>query len=193
MTLKQFNRLGDDNVSRRPGSRLGIHVALFLGMLLALHLGILSTSKPLAAADQAQLKILHVMSYHTPWKWTEDQLQGFKDALTGLQVEYRVFEMDTKRHSTKAWKKRTGAEARAIIEDWRPDLVYVSDDNAQQYVTRHYLNDDIPFVFSGVNDAPSKYGFDHAENITGVLEHEHATQTLRLLKSLVPEVSPPIK
>ena len=186
--MGQNNRAGDGDGVHRSGSWSGFPVTLFLGMLLALHLGILSMSKPLAAANPAPFRILHVMSYHTPWKWTEDQLQGFKDALSGLRVDYRVFEMDTKRHSTKAWKERTGAAARTIIEDWRPDLVYVSDDNAQQYVTRHYLNDDIPFVFSGVNEAPSKYGFDGAENITGVLEQEHAAQTLRLLKSLVPGV-----
>jgi len=161
---------------------------LFLGAFFVLQFVNLGMSKPLTAEDRAPFRILHVMSYHTPWKWTEDQLQGFKDALSGHRVEYRVFEMDTKRHRTIAWKERTGAEARTIIGEWHPDLVYVSDDNAQQYVTRRYLNDDIPYVFSGVNEAPSTYGFDRADNVIGVLEHEHAIQTLRLLKSLVPAV-----
>ncbi|MCF8053222.1 MAG: hypothetical protein K9L59_18450, partial [Desulfobacterales bacterium] len=49
-----------------------------------------------------KMKVLHIMSYHTPWEWTTDQLNGFKDALQGLDIEYKVFEMDTKRHSSDA-------------------------------------------------------------------------------------------
>ncbi len=49
-------------------------------------------------------KILHIMSYHSPWKWTDDQFNGFKTALTGLKVEYKIFQMDTKNNSSKAWK-----------------------------------------------------------------------------------------
>ena len=44
-----------------------------------------------------KFKVLHIMSYHSPWKWTDDQLQGFKDALSGLDIEYKVFQMDTKK------------------------------------------------------------------------------------------------
>ncbi len=47
-------------------------------------------------------KILHIMSYHLPWKWTEEQLAGFKEALGDLDVEYKVIQMDTKRHSDEA-------------------------------------------------------------------------------------------
>ena len=41
-----------------------------------------------------QFKILHIMSYHSPWKWTDDQLRGFKYALRDLNVEYKVYQMD---------------------------------------------------------------------------------------------------
>lgn len=133
-------------------------------------------------------KILHIMSYHSPWKWTDDQLNGFESALTGLDIEYKVFQMDTKRKSSGEWKKKVGKQARDLIAAWKPDLVYTSDDNAQEYVTRYYLNSRIPFVFSGVNADPHKYGFVGCSNIAGVLEQEHFVQSVRLLKEIVPGV-----
>lgn len=133
-------------------------------------------------------KVLHIMSYHSPWKWTDDQLAGFKYALRGLDIEYKVFQMDTKRNSSEEWKEKVGKEARDLIDAWKPDLVYTNDDNAQQYVTRYYVNKNIPFVFSGVNADPAKYGFVGSTNMTGVLEQEHFVGTVRLLKGISPEV-----
>src|SRR3989304_243143 len=123
-------------------------------------------------------KILHVMSYHTPWEWTEDQLRGFKEALKDLKVEYKVYEMDTKRKSTEEWKQQAGKEAKKLVEDWKPDLVFTSDDNAQKYFAKDYVNASIPFVFSAVNSDPSVYGYVGSSNMTGVLEHEHFVETV---------------
>ena len=133
-------------------------------------------------------KILHIMSYHSPWRWSDGQLSGFKDALKGLDIEYRVFQMDTKRHNEKQWKLEKGLEARDLIEAWQPDLVYATDDDAQAYVTKHFINTDTPFVFSGVQNAPEVYGFPESRNITGVLEHELFTESVKLMKDIVPEV-----
>jgi ABC-type uncharacterized transport system substrate-binding protein len=128
------------------------------------------------------------MSYHRPWRWTDDQFNGFKSALSGLDIEYKVFQMDTKRKSTEEWKQRVGKQARDLIDVWKPDLVYTNDDNAQEYVTKYYVNKDIPFVFSGVNGNPQKYGFVGSKSITGVLEQEHFVESVRFLKEIVPSV-----
>jgi ABC-type uncharacterized transport system substrate-binding protein len=133
-------------------------------------------------------KILHIMSYHSPWKWTDDQLKGFKDALQGLNIKYKVFQMDTKRKSSEEWKQKVGKEARKLIETWKPDLVYTDDDAAQEYVAKYFVNSNIPFVFSGVNADPQKYGFVGSKNITGVLEQEHFVESVQLLKDIVPNV-----
>ncbi len=84
-----------------------------------------------------------------------------------------------------------GRHARDIIAKWEPDLVYINDDNAQQYVTKYFLNQSIPFVFSGMNALPDKYGFTGSTNITGILEQEHFIQTIALLKELDPKVRLP--
>ncbi len=133
-------------------------------------------------------KILHIMSYHTPWKWTEEQIDGFMAAFEGIDVELKVFEMDTKRNSSKDWMEAKGKEARELIESWQPNLVYVNDDNVQTYVTKYYLDSEIPFVFSGVNGNPEEYGFTESENVAGVLEEEHAIQTVRLLTQIDPSI-----
>lgn len=137
-------------------------------------------------ASGARFRILHIMSYHSPWEWTDDQLNGFKEALKGLDVEYKVFQMDTKRRSTREWKEKVGREARELIDAWKPDLVYTNDDNAQEYVARFYVNREIPFVFSGVNADPDAYGFEGSHNVTGILEQEHFVETVRFLREVVP-------
>lgn len=140
------------------------------------------------STPKATWKVLHIMSYHSPWKWTDDQLSGFKDALNGLDIEYKVFQMDTKRKSSEEWKQKVGKEARELIESWKPDLVYTNDDNAQEYVAKYFVNSDIPFVFSGVNADPQKYGFVGSRNNTGVLEQEHFVESVQLLREIVPKV-----
>jgi ABC-type uncharacterized transport system substrate-binding protein len=135
-----------------------------------------------------QFKVLHIMSYHSPWEWTDSQFQGFKDALRDLDIEYKVIQMDTKRQSSEEWKLKVAAEARGLIDTWKPDLVFTDDDDAQLYVAKHYVNTDIPFVFCAVNAEPEDYGFVGSKNITGVLERIHFEQTVRLLKQLVPTV-----
>ncbi len=139
-------------------------------------------------ASGKKFKILHIMSYHSPWKWTDDQFNGFKHALSGLDIEYKVFQMDTKRNSTEDQKQKVGREARNLIDTWKPDLVYTNDDNVQKYVARYYINTAIPFVFSGVNADPETYGFVDSKNITGVLEQEHFVETVLLLRMIVPNV-----
>jgi ABC-type uncharacterized transport system substrate-binding protein len=141
-----------------------------------------------ADAPKLKYKILHIMSYHSPWRWTDGQFKGFKDALRGLDIEYKVFQMDTKRNSYQEWKIEKGKEARRLIDEWKPDLVYTTDDDAQEHVARHYVNKNIPFVFSGVNKDPKTYGFEGSKNITGAVEHEHFVESVRLLKEIVPNV-----
>ncbi len=139
--------------------------------------------------DRREWKVLHVMSYHLPWEWTDDQLNGFQSELKDLNVNFRIFQMDTKRRSSEAWKREAGEQARDLIDAWKPDLVYTNDDNAQEYVARHYVDRDIPFVFSGVNGEPADYGFTKARNIAGALEQEHFVETVRFLQTIVSDAA----
>ena len=150
-----------------------------------------STPQPIEEVVQAsapKFKVLHIMSYHSPWKWTDDQLNGFKVGLKDADVEYKVIQMDTKNHSSEEWKQQVAQEAKEVIETWQPDLVYTTDDDVQKYVVQDYVGSDIPFVFSAVNAAPSEYGFEDSPNVTGVLEHQHFVESVELLKQIAPDV-----
>jgi ABC-type uncharacterized transport system substrate-binding protein len=138
------------------------------------------------AQGKPRLKVLYVMSYHSPWRWTDGQLLGFQEAMGGVAADYRVFQMDTKQNSTPAQMQAKGREAMELVATWRPDLVYTTDDDAQQHFARLYVGKPLPFVFSGVNKDPADYGFDGAANVTGVLEREHFVESVRLLQSIVP-------
>ncbi len=134
-----------------------------------------------------EVKVLHVMSYHSPWRWTDRQLEGFQEMLKEPGAAYRVFQMDTKRNSAPEQKERKAREARELIESWKPDLVYASDDDAQEYVVKHYVGSSLPFVFSGVGNDPAVYGFRGSPNVTGVLEQEHFVESVGLVRKLVPK------
>lgn len=134
------------------------------------------------------IRILHVMSYHSPWQWTDDQLAGFKEGLGEVNAEYRIIQMDAKRNSSEEWIAQISQEAHETIETWQPDLIYLNDDLAQKQVAKDYVNTDIPIVFSGVNADPSEYGFTGSRNVTGVLEQEHFLASVELLLDMAPEV-----
>ncbi len=135
-----------------------------------------------------EFKILHIMSYHSPWKWTDDQFNGFKYALKGMSIQYKVFQMDSKRNTFEDRLQKASREAIEIIDTWQPDLVYANDDIAQARIVSHYVNKETPFVFSGVNANPIKYGFLGSSNVTGIMEQEHFIETVNLLKEIVPNV-----
>lgn len=145
----------------------------------------IAAGRPVAGAGRV-LRIAHVMSFDSPWRWTDGQLEGFRQGLGVPSAEIRVFQMDVKRNVSDAAKAERGREARAFVDAAAPDLLYASDDDAQQHVVRHYLGTRLPVVFSGVNREPADHGFDQVSNVTGVLEREHVAETLRLLRELVP-------
>jgi ABC-type uncharacterized transport system substrate-binding protein len=96
--------------------------------------------------------------------------------------------MDTKRNADQTWREEKGKEARDLIDSWKPDLIYATDDNAQEQVLMYHLNTDMPLFFSGVNKEPEDYNFDNADNVAGVLERLHFAQVIDLLKQLYPGV-----
>ena len=107
---------------------------------------------------------------------------------TGIDIEYSIFEMDTKHRFSAEAINQSAHEARNLIDNWKPDLIYTNDDHAQKHVAQHYVNSPVPIVFSGVNADPADYKFTNSSNVTGVTEVEHAYQTIALLNRIVPEL-----
>ncbi|MFT3736697.1 MAG: ABC transporter substrate binding protein [Rhodocyclaceae bacterium] len=135
------------------------------------------------AASAQSLKILHVTSYKSDWVWVQEQAKGFQESMGDAEVVMRTVDLDAK-HNSPEQLKQAVAQTIALIDSWKPDLIYTTDDVAQSEVAVKYLNGPIPIVYSGVNKAHADYGFDKARNVTGVLEREHFAGTLSLLRDI---------
>ncbi len=137
-----------------------------------------------ASAGQNQNhKILYVDSYDGAYPWSNGIFRGIQAVLADFSdVELRSFHMDTKRKPSEAWKKEVARQARDLIEEWQPEVVIASDDNASKYlIVPYYLNKRLPFVFCGVNWSATEYGFP-AANVTGMVEVQLIDQLLKQLR-----------
>jgi ABC-type uncharacterized transport system substrate-binding protein len=130
-------------------------------------------------------RMLLVHSYHQGYHWVDTITEGVKAAIQGTGLEFDIFYMDAKRHTDEAWKIDAGQRARKRVDEFHPDVVLVSDDDACQYFATFYLNTALPIVFTGVDADPSKYGFP-AANVTGVIERPHFKESLALAQRLRP-------
>lgn len=124
---------------------------------------------PTAQAADTLPKCLFVSSYHKGYAWSDGVEAGLRATLHG-KCALRQFDLDTKRHKTGEDKRSAALAAKAIIEDWKPDVVITADDNAARYLIKPYYRDSrTPFVFCGVNWTVSEYGFPYS-NVTGIVE-----------------------
>lgn len=131
----------------------------------------------------AEKKVLFLNSYHAAYPWSAGIIKGVKDVL-GDKAELKIHDMDTKRQGSEEFKKKAAEEAKALIEEWKPDVVIAADDNASKYVIVPYFKgSDVPFVFCGVNWDASGYGFP-VKNVTGMVEVALVLQLIDAMKKV---------
>lgn len=171
---------------------------VFIRLLLLCMLGAALNPAFAEDADARQLKshhgqpwrILHVMSYESNFNWSDDQLSGFKLGFgSDARVEYKIVQLDAKRNDSPQSIAEHAQQAERLISEWKPDLLYVSDDAAVEAMILRHSNTGLPCVFSGMNRSMEHYGLVGAKNVTGVLEQEHFVETVRLLQQLKPGTS----
>ncbi len=128
-------------------------------------------------------KILWIDSYHEGYAWTDGVGRGIEQGLAGSGVELKVWHMDTNRNRSEAYGRQAGRLAKVQIEEFGPDLVIASDDNAQKYLVEPFLKDtDLSVVFCGVNHDPAEYGYP-CRNVTGMREVDLAESLVRLMRA----------
>ena len=141
-------------------------------------------SLPLMASAKAYdgKKILYIDSYHEGYAWSDGITQGVHNALKDSAATLKIIRMDTKRNANENFKKEAALKAKTVIEDYQPDVVIASDDNASKYLIAPFFNGkSIPFVFCGVNWDAGGYGFP-SSNVTGMLEVTPVPQLINELK-----------
>lgn len=153
--------------------------ASFFLLCLIIFLVIVKTNKP---------RVLIVHSYATNFKWVQEINVGLDKILHDKPYSVKYIYMDTKRNPEPDFIKKAGANARKVIDNWRPDVVLAIDDNAQKYVGRYYLNHpSISIVFAGVNGSTQDYGYDKANNVTGILERLPFDSFKEVFMKILPE------
>ncbi|MHC4887734.1 MAG: ABC transporter substrate-binding protein [Planctomycetota bacterium] len=169
---------------------------IVLNMNLAKKLGV---RFPMSLIENAHLisararKVLFINSYHAGYTWSDDVEKGFRKAMRiqtradgsliseAHQLQARIFRMDTKNNRAEGFIKKKALQAKALIDEWKPDIVIASDDNAAKYLIAPYLkNTDLPVVFCGINWDATIYGFP-CNNVTGILEVEPVRETIALM------------
>jgi hypothetical protein len=138
---------------------LNMRIAKILGVKFPLEL--LENAHMISAA---QKKLFFVNSYHKGYDWSDGVENGLLKALritarpdgtfdtSQSDVEIKVFRMDTKNNRSEVFKKQSGRAAKIIIDNWQPDIVVTSDDNAAKYLlVPYYKKSTIPFVYCGIN------------------------------------------
>lgn len=116
-------------------------------------------------------KILFVNSYHKGFEWSDGITNSLREGLSNKKnIELKIHYMDTKRNTEEEFKKQAALNTKEIIEEWKPDLLITSDDNAFKYLIMPYYKDaDLPVIFCGLNWDATIYEAPYS-NTTGMVE-----------------------
>ena len=158
-------------------------------LLLAIFL---ATAPSTAMAEQSGRRhVLLLHSYHKGMKWVDDitnsATASFKNA--GMDAEFHVDYMDTKRVTTPEHLENLYSEYRHKFSRQKYDVVITADDAAFRFALKYHeqLFPSVPLVFCGVNNF-EPHLIQNRPNVTGILEDLDVEETLRLALALHPLV-----
>jgi ABC-type uncharacterized transport system substrate-binding protein len=162
-----------------------ILIGIFIGSYFALFYS------PYKFHGEGPIKIFWLDSNTIEDSISSENILAFKNTLEeeGIDFEMEEFHFDAMRITSKEALTEKGKEAMKMIDEYQPDLIYATDDNAQIYAAKNYANTDIPLVFSGMNKEPEDYGYDKAKNVAGVLEREDFIGAINTLQELYPNIN----
>ncbi len=156
---------------------------VMIGLSVAAVAVIIGSVAVLGPMPGASKKVLFIDSYHQGYPWSDGITAGIRKTLDGAKVDLRIHRMDTKRNGSEMFKKQAALRAKTVIEDFDPDVVIATDDNASKYlIVPYYRGGQLPFVFAGVNWDASVYGFP-ASNVTGMVEVSRPNDLLDMLRT----------
>lgn len=142
------------------------------------------------AEPKKRIFILH--SYSQEYSWTKLQhlsfVSKFEDP-SAIPVDVSAEYLDTKRVDFNGHYETFFLEyLQHKYKDYKPDIIYVSDDNALTFFLHHHsaLFPKVPVVFSGVNDM-SLNGTLNSEHYTGVYETKEILPNIELIHQFSPQ------
>ena len=119
-------------------------------------------------------RLLILQSYSNNYSWTQDVDAGIKRILDNkINYAMRWFYMNFDQHHENKYREMITKNARNLIDNWQPHVILAVDDESQEYVTKHYVdNSQIQIVFAGVNHDLTNYGYSQASNVTGIIKRK---------------------
>lgn len=118
-------------------------------------------------------RLLFIHSYERDYTWTTEQIEGI-DRVLANENNYIIREhfLDTKKNDYEEYLKRAEREVRALIKQWKPNVIIATDDNAQILAGKFFVNDpNIKIIFTGIQGDLSEYNYTAANNVTGITEN----------------------
>jgi hypothetical protein len=140
-----------------------------------------------------RLMVLH--SYGPDYVWTQEVNEGLKRVLgKNYWLTVRYHYMHTNQFNSQDELRRASLAARRAVEQFRPDVLLAIDDHAQELVGKFYVNDpQMKIVFAGINGEITPYGYEQANNVTGILERKQFKAVQEMLPSLCQELGRPVR
>ncbi|MBT4963279.1 MAG: hypothetical protein HON32_03770 [Francisellaceae bacterium] len=158
-------------------------------------------------------RIIVIDSYHAEYDWSHRTNEGLlsalkdgaliskiekeqmlkEDRVQGQHIEYLRIRMDTKRQKSKSYISGKVQEISGVIDNYKPDIIFLGDDNAVENIGYAFLDEIYPIVFWGVNGKPDRYDFFESldipgHNITGIYQSMYQDDSAKLLKKLLPNI-----
>ncbi len=145
--------------------------------------GLLIGSLVISATSEAS-RILVLHSYATDYVWTNLTNQSLDSSFreSKFNVKIRYFYMNTRSLDYSKNAADIEQSLADIVSEFQPEVIIAMDDAAQKIISRRYLNHpDISIVFSGVNYSIEQYGYQNADNVTGIFEHKPVERIKKVL------------
>lgn len=160
------------------------------------------------------LKIAVVDSYHPEYAWSQGTNEGLasglldigllddrqqvedyagNDRVTSSRAVLQRYWMDSKRKDSQSEINRALLRITQQLEIFQPDIIFLGDDNAANYIGNYFLDSPVPVVFWGVNVSPLKYGLIESveapgHNVTGVYQKSYHIENIEHLKQFLPGI-----
>jgi ABC-type uncharacterized transport system substrate-binding protein len=131
-------------------------------------------------------RLMVLQSYGNDYVWTQEINEGLKRVLAKSHwMTVRYHYMHTNRFNGKDELRRASVAARRAVDQFRPDILLAIDDHAQELVGKFYVNDpQMKIVFAGINGEITPYGYDKADNVTGIRERKQFKAVNEMIASL---------
>jgi len=156
---------------------------IYMKKLFIFFFSLFTLTSYLDAKSISPKKVFYINSYHSGLYWSDGIENNIKKVLfkSKIPIEFKRVEMDSKRNNNEPYKIKIALKIKNQIENFKPDVIITSDDNAFRYVILPYFKDsNIPVVFCGINGSSKKYGLP-ISNITGIEEVQLVPQTVEIL------------